>query len=166
MLSDIFKPAWQNASIEKRLRAIADLHSDSVEHQQILLQMASDDGDDSIRIAAMQRLTDAGVLHELSKNNPDSTVSVEAENRLNELMATSQFVDEAQYRNLLACYPELHLRIATHADFSSIRTLAIQNLPSGQLLEVIAFWESSVLLAMNPVVPPMTAMCIPQVKKF
>ena len=67
MLSDIFKPAWQNASIEKRLRAIADLHSDSVEHQQILLQMASDDGDDSIRIAAMQRLTDAGVLHELSK---------------------------------------------------------------------------------------------------
>ena len=137
MLSSFFKPAWQNSSVEKRLRAIADLHSDSIEHQQILLQLASDDDDDSIRIAAMQRLTDAGVLHELSKENPDSTVSVEAENRLNELMATSQVVDEAQYRNLLACYPELHLRIATHADFSSIRTLAIQNLPSGQLLEVL-----------------------------
>ena len=137
MLSSFFKPAWQNSSVEKRLSAIADLHSDSIEHQQILLQLASDDDDDSIRIAAMQRLTDAGVLHELSKENPDSTVSVEAENRLNELMATSQVVDEAQYRNLLACYPELHLRIATHADFSSIRTLAIQNLPGGQLLEVL-----------------------------
>ena len=137
MLSSFFKPAWQNSSVEKRLRAIADLHSDSIEHQQILLQLASDDDDDSIRIAAMQRLTDAGVLHELSKTNPDSTVSVAAENRLNELMATSEVVDEAQYRNLIASYPELHLRIATHADFSSIRTLAIQNLPSGQLLEVL-----------------------------
>ena len=137
MLSSFFKPAWQNSSVEKRLRAIADLHSDSIEHQQILLQLASDDDDDSIRIAAMQRLTDVGVLHELSKINPDSTVSVEAANRLNELMATSQAVDEAQYRNLLASYPELHLRIATHADFSSIRILAIQNLLGGQLLEVL-----------------------------
>ena len=137
MLSSFFKPAWQNSSVEKRLKSIADLHGDSIEHQQILLQLASEDDDGSIRIAAMQRLTDAGVLHELSKKNPDSTISVEAENRLNELMATSEAVDEAQYRNLLACYPELHLRIATHADYSSIRTLAIQNLPSGQLLEVL-----------------------------
>ncbi len=137
MLSNFFKPAWQNPAVEKRLRAIADLHSDNIDHQPILLQLASDDDDASIRIAAMQRLTDVVVLHELSRRNPDSTVSVEAENRLNELMATSQVVDEAQYRNLLACYPELHLRIATHADFSSIRILAIQNLLSGQLLEVL-----------------------------
>jgi hypothetical protein len=137
MLSSFFKPAWQNSSVEKRLRAIADLHSDSIEDQQILLQLASDDDDDCIRIAAMRRLTDAGVLHELSKKNPGSTVSAEAENRLNELMATSQVVDEAQYRNLLTCYPELHSRIATHADFSSIRALAIQNLPGEQLLEVL-----------------------------
>ena len=137
MLSSFFKPAWQNSSVEKRLRAIADLHSDSIEHQQILLQLASDDDDDSIRIAAVQRLTDADVLHELSKKNPDTTVSVAAASRLNELMATSEVVDEAQYRNLIASYPELHLRIATHADFSSIRTLAIQNLLNGQLLEVL-----------------------------
>ena len=96
MLSNPFKPAWQNPSVEKRLRAIADLHSDSIEHQQVLLQLASDDDDDSIRIAAMQRLTDAGALHELSKKNPDSPVSAEAVNRLNELMATSQVLDKAQ----------------------------------------------------------------------
>ena len=137
MLSSFFKPAWQNSSVEKRLSAIADLHGDSIEDQQILLQLASDDDDDSIRIAAMQRLTDADALHELSKKNPDTTVSVAAANRLNELMATSQVLDEAQYRDLLARYPELHLRIATHADFSSIRTLAMQNLPGGQLLEVL-----------------------------
>ncbi|MFT5597799.1 MAG: exonuclease SbcC [Chitinophagales bacterium] len=137
MLSNLFKPAWQSSSVEKRLRAITDLHSDNVEHQPILLQMASNDDDGSIRIAAMQRLTDAIVLHELSRKNPDSTVSTEAENRLNELMATSQVVEEAQYLKMLASYPELHLRIATHSDFSSIRILAIQNLLSAQLLEVL-----------------------------
>jgi len=143
MLSNLFKPAWQNPSVEKRLSAIADLQSDNAEHQQILLQLASDDDDDSVRIEAMQRLTDAGVLHELSIKNPDSTVSMAAENRLNELMATSQVIDEAQYRNLLDCYPELHSRIATHADFNSIRTLALQNLPGDQLLEVLGVTRHS-----------------------
>jgi exonuclease SbcC len=137
MLSNLFKPAWQSRSVEKRLRAVADLHSDSIENQQILLRLASDDDDDSVRIAAMQWLIDPGVLHELSKQNPGSTVSVAAENWLNELMATSQVVDEAQYHNLLASYPELHSRIASYADFSSIRTLAMQHLLSAQLLEVL-----------------------------
>lgn len=137
MLTKFFKPAWQSPSVEKRLSAISDLHSDSIEHQQILLQLASYDDDDSIRILAMQQLTDVKVLHELSKKNPNSSVSVATENRLNELMASSQIIDEAQYRNLLAGYPELNLRIATHADFSSIRTLAIENLSSEQLLAVL-----------------------------
>jgi exonuclease SbcC len=137
MLSNFFKPAWQNPSVEKRLRAIANLHGDSIEQQQILLLLASEDNDGSIRVAAMQRLTDPDVLHELSKKSPNSTVSVEAENRLNQLMATSHVIDETQYRNWLVCYPELQLRIAAHANISSIRTLAIQNLLSGQLLEVL-----------------------------
>ena len=137
MLSKFFKPAWQNPSVKKRLQAVSDLHSDNVEHQPILFQLASDDDDSSIRIAAMQRLTDAVVLHELSTKSPDGAVGVEAENRLNELMTTSQIIDEPQYRNLLTCYPELHLRIAIHADFSSIRALAIKDLLSPQLIEVL-----------------------------
>ena len=137
MLSKFFKPAWQNPSVKKRLKAVSDLHSDNVEHQPILFQLASDDDDSTIRIAAMQRLTDAVVLHELSIKSPDCTVGVEAENRLNELMTTSQMIDEPQYRNLLSCYPELHLRIAIHADFSSIRALAIKDLLSAQLIEVL-----------------------------
>jgi exonuclease SbcC len=84
MLSKFFKPAWQNPSVKKRLQAVSDLHSDNVEHKPILFQLASDDDDSSIRIAAMQRLTDAVVLHELSTKSPDGAVGVEAENRLNE----------------------------------------------------------------------------------
>ncbi|MFT5506454.1 MAG: exonuclease SbcC, partial [Gammaproteobacteria bacterium] len=137
ILSNIFKTAWQSSSVEKRLSAIAGLQSDSNEHQQVLLQLATDDADDSVRIAAIQRLVDIGTLHELSLKNSDHAAGVEAEKRLIELMATDQFLDETQYRNLLTRYPEIHRHIATHSDFSSIRNLAIQNLRSDQLLDVL-----------------------------
>lgn len=137
MLTKFFKPAWQSSSVEKRLGAIADLQVDNFEHQKILLQLASDDDDESVRIAAMQELVDIEVLHELSKLSPDSQFNIAAENRLNELMAASQSIDEAQYHNLLKFYPELHFRIAIHADFSSIQNLAIQTLTNKQLLAVL-----------------------------
>jgi exonuclease SbcC len=143
MLTQFFKPAWQSPSVEKRLSAIAGLQSDSIEHQKILLQLASDDDDDAIRIAAMQGITDVEGLHQLSKKNLDSKVSVAVKNRLNELVATGRVVDDAQYRNLLASHPELHLSIATHADFNSIRTLAIEDLPSAQLLELLGVTRHS-----------------------
>jgi DNA repair protein SbcC/Rad50 len=137
ILSNIFKPAWQSSSVEKRLGAIASLQSDSSEHQQLLFQLASDDADDSVRIAAIQQLVDIGTLHELSLKNSDHAAGVEAEKRLIELMANNQFLDETQYRNLLNSYPQIHKHIATHAEFSSIRTLAIENLLSKQLLDVL-----------------------------
>lgn len=138
MLSNFFKPAWQNTSVKKRLSAVANLHGDNAEHQKILLQLASNDNDNTIRIEAIRRLNDAVVLHELSKNSLNSSLKNEAENRLNELMATGQMLDEAQFQNLLTDYPELHQRIAIHADLGSIRTLAIQNLPNNELLKVIS----------------------------
>ncbi len=137
MLTKLFKPAWQSHSVEKRRRAIAELHSDNTEHQQILVRLASEDDDTSIRIAALQRLTDAGALHELSKRSADDGIGIEAENRLNGLMATSDALNEEQYRKLLASYPELQLRIAIYAASCSIRTLAVQKLTSSQMLEVL-----------------------------
>ncbi|MFT5502819.1 MAG: exonuclease SbcC [Gammaproteobacteria bacterium] len=137
ILPNLFKPAWQSPSVEKRLSAIAGLQTDNKEHQQVLLQLASEDADDSVRIAAMQRLADVVALNGLSIKNADSAVGVAVEKRLDELMTTGQSIDEAQYRNLLASCPELQVRIATHANFSSIRTQAIQNLLSEQLLDVL-----------------------------
>ena len=137
MLSSLFKPAWQSGSVEKRLKAIEELHSDSAEHQQILFQLASDDNDASIRIAALQRLTDATALHKLSKTMSNDNVGVAAGERLNELMATDHALNEAQCRDLLACYPELQVRVAIHAHVNSIRMAAIDNLLTEQLLEVL-----------------------------
>ena len=121
MLSDLFKPSWKSGPVEKRRRAIAAMNGDDAEHQNILIELARDDEDSSIRIAAIQQLTSAAALHELSIKLSDGAVRAEAEQRVNELLGTGHAIDQAQYRDLLKHYPELQLRIAAHADSSSVR---------------------------------------------
>ncbi|MDH3760764.1 MAG: DUF349 domain-containing protein [Gammaproteobacteria bacterium] len=137
MFTELFKPPWKSHSVEKRLRAIAEMDSASAEHQKILFQLARDDEDSSIRIAAIRQLSSAAELHELSIKLTDSAVRAEAEQRVNELLGMGHVNDEAQYRDLLRQYPELQLRIAAHADSSSLRTEVIQTLPGSQLLELL-----------------------------
>ncbi|RKX43672.1 MAG: hypothetical protein DRP64_07880 [Verrucomicrobia bacterium] len=107
-------------------------------HQEILFQLAADDEDVSVKIAAIRQLTSATALHELSLKFPDDAVRSEAENRVNELLGMTHVLDEAQYRDLLQRFPELQLRVAAHADLSSARTESIETLSRVQLLEVLA----------------------------
>ncbi len=137
MLDDLFKPAWKSLSVEKRHKAISEMNSASAGHQESLMQLATDDEDASIRIAAIQQLSSAAALHELSIKISDGAVRTEAENRVNELIGAKHALNEEQYRELLKRYPELRLRIAAHADSSAVRTEAMQALSSGQLLEVL-----------------------------
>jgi len=138
------------SSVEKRLKAISQMDSASSEKQKVLTQLAADDKDASICIAAIQKITSAALLHEMSVNHSDQSARAEAEKRLDELMATNGFLPKDQYRDLLNRYPELELRIAAHAEHSSVRTETIQNLSTNQLLEVLAvtvFTDSRQLLA-------------------
>jgi hypothetical protein len=137
MFNDLIRPPWKSRSVEKRRKAVAEMNGASAEHQEILLQLARDDEDSSIRIAAIRQLSSAAALHELSIQLPDSEVRTQAEQRVNELLGMGDAIDEAQYRDLLARYPELQLRIAAHADSSSVRTEVIQTLSGRQLLELL-----------------------------
>ncbi|MCK4674398.1 MAG: hypothetical protein KAT61_00665, partial [Gammaproteobacteria bacterium] len=138
MLANLFKPAWKSSSVEKRLKAISEMDAASSEKQKILTQLATDDADVSICFAAIQKLSSAAILHEMSIKHNNGSVRVEAEKRLNELMATGSSVNEGQYHDLLNRYVELTGRIASHAHLSSVRSKAIQSLSSSQLLEVLA----------------------------
>ncbi len=137
MLTDLFKPDWKSRSVEKRRRAIIEMDNSDAGHQEILLQLATDDEDVSVKIAAIRQLTSATALHELSLKFSDAAVRTEAENRVNELLGMTDRLDEEQYRDLLKRFPGLQLRVAAHADLSSIRTETIQALSRGQLLEVL-----------------------------
>jgi len=138
MLDDLFKPAWKSSSVEKRLKAIAAMNSASVEKQKILAQLAADDEDVSVCIAAMQKLTSAATLHELSINHDDASVRATAEKRLNELLSADGSLDEEQYHDLLKQYPALAVRVAACAGLSSVRRQAIQALAEDQLVEALA----------------------------
>ena len=137
MLEDLFKPAWKSSSVEKRLKAIAAMNSASSEKQKILAQLAAEDADISICIAAIQKLTSVATLHELSIKHANDSVRAAAEKRLNELMSAGCALNEDQYRDLINQYPELTVRVAAYAELSSVRTEAIQRLAENQLVEVL-----------------------------
>ena len=137
MLANLFKPAWKSSSVEKRLRAISVMDSASSEKQKILTQLATDDEDVSICIAAIKKITSAAVLHEISIKHDSDSVRVAAEKRLDEFMAASRSVNKDEYYNLLNSYPELTVRIATHAELPSVRIEAIQSLSTKQLIEIL-----------------------------
>jgi hypothetical protein len=138
MLTDLFKPAWKSSSVEKRLKAIAAMDGANLEQQKILAQLASDDEDATICIAAIQKLRSAPALHEISLKHANDTVRTEASNRLNELMGESASLSPQQFDDILKLYPELKVRVAAHAELATVRNQAIQGMSAEQLLEVLS----------------------------
>ena len=140
MLADLFKPAWKSHSVEKRLKAIAAMDSENLEQQKILTQLASDDENVTVCIAAIQKLRSAPALHEISLKhaNDNEAVLIAASNRLNELMGESAGLIPQQFDDLLKLYPELKVRVAAHAEPTTVRNQAIQELSTDQLLEVLS----------------------------
>ena len=136
MLDDLFKPAWKSSSVEKRLKAISAMDGASSEKQKILTQLL-DDEDVAINIAAIHKLTSVSGLHEISIKHANDSVRAAAEKRVNELLAAGLSLNKEEFSDLLNCYPELELRVAAHAELSSVRAEAIQNLSTSQLLEVL-----------------------------
>jgi hypothetical protein len=137
MLDDLFKPDWKSNSVEKRLKAVSELDGAGSENQQILTQLAAEDEEFSVRFAAIQKLTSAALLYEMSKNSSDDSIRAAAEKRFNEVLSAKDILDESQYQDLLSRYPELLLRIAAQAAISSVRTGIIQNLSTTRLLEIL-----------------------------
>jgi len=140
MLADLFKPAWKSNSVEKRLKAIAAFDSENLGHQKILAQMASDDKDVTVCVAAIQKLKSAPALHEISlKHGNDKkteTVCTAASKRLDEFMGESASLNPQEFDDILKRYPELSVRVAAHAETATVRNQAIQGLSSDQLLKV------------------------------
>jgi len=140
MLTDFFKPSWKSNSVDKRLKAIAAMDSENLEQQKILAQLASDDKNVAVCIAAIQSLSSAPALYEISlKHGSDNEiVRKAASNRLDELMGESASLKPQQFDELLKIYPELKVRIAAHAELTDVRNQAIQGLSAEQLLEVLS----------------------------
>ncbi len=108
----------------------------SPDKQLILTQLAKDDIEPSIQIAATRKLTSVIVLHELSMNAHDS-VRIEAANRLDGLIGESSSLREQDFIELITSYPELCIRIAAQAVIPSVRDESLRKVPTEQLLDVL-----------------------------
>ncbi len=137
MLTSLFKPAWQSRSTEKRLKAVTTMDHTRPEKQQILAQLATDDENISIRLAAIQKITSVSVLSAILQNHSSKPTHIEAEKRLEELITTNLSLDENQYHDLLHHCPQLAGHIATHVKLASVRISAIKILPPDKLLAIL-----------------------------
>lgn len=137
MLSTFFKPAWKSRSVEKRLRAISAMDGANPEYQEILAQMAADDADTSICVAAIHKLTSIAAVHEISMIHSNNSARAEASKRVDELMSDGSSLNKEPFSDVLNRYPELTVRLAAQAIIDSVRTEAVQRLSTDQLLEVL-----------------------------
>ena len=138
MLTNLFKPAWKSNSVEKRLNAIADFDSNNAEHQKHLSQIANGDIDVSVCIAAIQKLSSAKEINQLSLKHADETVRTAASKRLDVLMGESGGLSSEEFDDVLNQSSDLKIRVAAHAKTESVRNKAIEGLSENQLLEVLS----------------------------
>jgi len=72
MFTDIFKPAWQSTNPNRRRKGIARLNPEITAEADTLYALASEDPEQSIRLAAIERIKLITLLVRLLKNAPTS----------------------------------------------------------------------------------------------
>lgn len=87
MFSKLFKPRWQHANAQGRLKAVEQLSSTSTDEHNILMQLAKGDSDSSVRCAAANAIIDIDFLLSLYKNDSDIAVKNAAAERLSHLLS-------------------------------------------------------------------------------
>ena len=90
MLAKIFKPKWQNKRPEVRKQAVTTLNVNNPEQNGILLQLAQEDPDQDVRLAAIDQLLDTKVLNQLVQQSPDQTIKQQAQKRLVQILDDGQ----------------------------------------------------------------------------
>ncbi len=137
MLADLFKPAWQSPSVDKRLKAVAEMDGANAENEIILFDLAKDDEDASIRLAAIERLRDLTHLSELLHTSAEDEFRIAVGQRLDTLISSEESLDKADIQDLLQRFADLRPRIAAHAALAENRLLAVDKLADSQKMQVL-----------------------------
>lgn len=142
MLKGLFKPAWQSDSADKRLGAIAKMDASRQDLQTELLNLASDDVERAVRIAAINKLTAPVDVFDLSQNHHDEQTCLAAEKAFCRLIGANSQLNEMAFRELLEQpvfkqQNKARLLLAEHCPISSVRHEILQELSEAELAELI-----------------------------
>ena len=157
-LSKLFKPKWQNSSKSVRLEAIESFAPDSIEQQQILVELLLNDSSEDVRAAALAKIGDP---NSLIKHYPsiDKSLKTEALKRISELsqqlglslydmvedtQLLAQMIlasdEQSEFMNGLARLQneEALLLIAQQAQLSKVRQAATELIETEESLNTLA----------------------------
>ncbi len=141
MLVRFFKPSWQHSKSDKRIKAIAKLRDTDPQSQPILSQLALEDQDELVRLAAIEKLNSLSLLTKISKQTTSDTIQQQSLHRISQLILGSSpecVLDE----KLVALKTIGECNFLTHIVLNSsneqIRQQAIQQLDDDYSLFVIA----------------------------
>ena len=70
-LFDIIKPKWQHSDAKVRLEGIAELDMSELD---ILCEIATNDTDDNVKIAAIKKINCCDSLHKIAASNPNPKI--------------------------------------------------------------------------------------------
>ena len=140
MLSTLFKPAWQSHSTEKRLAAISAMNSANVEDQKALKHLVEKDENTTVRIAALQKMSDPDTLFSLQKHCSDETVKAAARKAFLEFIGPKGQATESELR-ALAKESSAALDIAVRAPQADLRKELLDGLSKAQRLEALGTLE-------------------------
>lgn len=147
MLASLFRrpPLWQSVKPAQRRAAVSGLNPARSDDLNILLSLAREDADASVRCAALAVLTDPDTLHQLHKRDQDEGVRQAAADRLCQLLAAESTAalplperlgllcrldSPALLLSLIASDAELELKLGAIAqlhDEAQLETLARQS---------------------------------------
>ncbi len=141
MLARFFKPKWQHAKPAVRLKAVAKLNAKTDAHQEILGQLALQDLDEQVRLAATEKLSTLPVLLKISRRESVDSVRQQALHRISQLLLKPSAEQSKELRleavaQIQDC--DLLCHIALNTSEMTLATEALTQLRSDQHLFTIA----------------------------
>ncbi|NND00113.1 MAG: DUF349 domain-containing protein [Gammaproteobacteria bacterium] len=149
MISSIFKSDWQHQSVDKRLQAIEKMVASD---QPVLTELAQQDPEQSVRLAALDKLTDPRVLIEISQAHADAATREHAELALSVLLGPKSKLSEEEFRSLVSTNPATVTLVTKHCPHVKLRSELVSALSAADQSELIAsidYTETRQLIAEN-----------------
>jgi hypothetical protein len=144
MLSRLFNsaPKWQSPKAQKRIEALTELQLADTNDREILLKLAREDSEPSVRCAAIKYLTDIDVITQIQKRDLEASVRTIAAQRLHDLLAgkypNAITLIQRIERIALINTPELLVKLISEGDAIEIKLAALAQLNDEMYLDDIA----------------------------
>lgn len=105
----LLRPKWQHPDSSKRLESMSDLDSNHADFKGIMHELAFNDANEAVRLAALQRLNDFSLWWQASKHDSADKLKQFAERRVIEMVLANdiasalkqQFIDQCKRSHIL-----------------------------------------------------------------